>query len=161
MKINIGQFLWKVIVGIHEEVFIRSPVYFLKNLKWKNYSTGEAIRDAFIIIGCILAILLLDFLAIYGIYKLLHWLVIVIRTKEIRKKVVEGVIIEKKHEEIYIRYYKYEKYNVYVKYDGLEAVFDNEKLYQKTKKNNKITLLLVERIDRKGRVIKRTLKLPK
>jgi len=53
-----------------------------------------------------------------------------------------------------------EEYNVYVEYDGLEEVFDNKKLYQKTKKNQKIALLLVERIDRRGRVIKRTLELP-
>ena len=114
----------------------------------------------------------IGFWVIYGIYTLFHWLVIVIRTKEIREKLVEGVVTGKEHEKEHLNVtynvvlkmpmatFTDEEYNVYVEYDGLEEVFDNKKLYQKTKKNQKIALLLVERIDRRGRVIKRTLELP-
>lgn len=166
---NIGDFLWDTVVFIHEELFeivLDLPTY------CKDDGVGFAILWAFVGIVGILILLFLDFLVIYGIYALFHWLVIVIRTKEIREKIVEGVVTEKEHEKEHwnmtynvalkmpITTYTDEEYNVYVEYDGLEAVFDDKKLYKKTKKNKKIDLLLVERIDRKGRVIKRTLELP-
>lgn len=169
---NIGDFLWdtwEAVVYIHKEAFemvVNFPIC------CENDGVGSAIFEAFLGIILALCLLSLDFFVIYVIYTLFHWLVIVIRTKEIREKIVEGVVTEKEHEKehwnvtynvalkIPIKTYTDEEYNVYVEYDGLEAVFDNKKLYKRTKKNKKIDLLLVERIDRRGRVIKRTLELP-
>lgn len=160
---------WDVVVHIHKEAFemvVNFPIF------CENNGVGSAIFEAFLIIIWALCLLSFDFFVIYEIYTLFHWLVIVIRTKEIREKMVEGVVTEKEHQKehfkvIYnvalnmpITTYTDEEYNVYVEYDGLEAVFDNKKLYKRTKKNKKIDLLLVERIDRRGRVIKRTLELP-
>ncbi len=165
MLSNIGIFLWY----IHKKSFemvLDFPTY------CEDDGAGIAILIAFLGIVNILILLFLEFLVIYGIYTLFHWLAIVIRTKEIREKIVEGVVTEKEHEKEHynVTYnvvfkmpmstYTAEEYNVYVEYDGIEEVFDNKKLYKKTKKNKKIDLLLVERIDRRGRVIKRTLELP-
>ena len=175
---NIGDFLWftwEAVIYSHKEAF-----EMVVNFPYcENNGVGSAIFDAFLGIIMALYLLSIDFFVIYGIYTLFHWLVtlfhwlvIVIRTKEIREKIVEGVVTEKEHEKehcdvmynvalnIPITIDTDEKYHVYVKYDGLEAVFDNKKLYKGTKKNQKIDLLLVERIDRRGRVIKRTLELP-
>lgn len=163
---NIGTFLWDLLVFIHLEVY-EMIVDFPTSCK--NDGIFITILWLFIGIFCILAIWSFCFLIICGIF---HWLVIVIRTKKIRTKVVKGVVTKKKHKEkqIIIKYdyvlkiilptYTDEEYNVYVEYDSLEEVFDNKELYNETYENQKIDLLLIENIDRRGRVIKRTLELP-
>lgn len=53
-----------------------------------------------------------------------------------------------------------EQFNVTVQYKDMSETFDDEDLYNSCKKNDSISLILIEKFDKKGKLIEATLDLP-
>lgn len=140
----------------------------------EDYRHGDIIDVVLdIILGIlgILCALLIDFLVIYGTYILFRRILIILKTKEIKHYNVIGIIKSKEHQVSYVSHmytgkvlipiYHEEEYNVYVEYDEVEEVFNNEKIFKKYEEEDQISLILIEKLDKNNDIIERTLELPK
>ena len=95
---------------------------------------------------------------------------IVLRTKEIRKEPVAGVVTGKLYVEEHTTYIwtkaatiplvHSEEYNVSLSYNGITKVIDNKEVFAQYEDGQEIPLILKEKLSRKGRIIEATLELP-
>lgn len=131
---------------------------------------GGAVLQIFCGIVLILFALFIDLLAIYCIYRLLRFISIMLKTKKVKRYNVAGIIRSKSHKNSYmstmytgkmlIPVYHDEEYNVCVEYDGITEVFNSKTMFNKYKKGDSISIILVESLDKNDVVIERTLELP-
>lgn len=131
---------------------------------------SDALLESVCGIVLILCILALDLLAIYGVYRLLRHILIMLRTKETKRYRVTGTVTGKEHKGSYITttyvnkmllpVHHGEEYNVYVEYKGVTKVYDSKEMFKKYKKGDSISLILVKKLDKNKVVIERTLELP-
>lgn len=159
---KIGEF----VVEIHREVF--KPF-----LSIPTFNSGITAGDVCVMSAFIMAAIMLivcDALILYGIYKGIHWITILIRTKEVRRSSVIGEVIYKEHikeDSTFLWFLKppvildtSERNYVLIAYDGVEKLINNKHLYEGTEKGEKLNMVLVERLNKNGKIIKKTLKLP-
>lgn len=135
-----------------------------------DYGAVYVVPQIGITILLCVAVLATDALIFFGIYMLLQRLVITILTKEIKRTPVTGKVTGKEHIKARKKYMyngkvwypiRYpSRHYIYVKYGEIEKEFDSKKLYKKYKKHDPISLILVERIGIKGRIIETKLELP-
>lgn len=130
----------------------------------------EAILQIICGIAIILCALAVDLLAIYGIYRLVRRISIVLKTKEVKRYNVTGTIESKDYQSSYISsvytgkmllpVYHDEEYNVCVEYDGVTEVFNSKRMFDQYERGDSISLILVEKLGKNDVVIERTLELP-
>lgn len=118
----------------------------------------------------IVGILMVDFFIIYGFYLLIHQVLIIIRTKEIKRYPVIGNVKSKRyvHEHMMYQYtrrtiesiYSTERYNIQVKYEDKIKTFNNKDAFDRYRKNDDIPLILVEMVDKNEKVLDKRLELP-
>lgn len=112
---------------------------------------GMFIFELFFCIILIISVLCFDVIMIYGIYALIYKISVIIRTKEVkRKKVALKMPITRHHSE---------EYNVKVEYDGVSEIFDDCELFKKYKEDDDISLILIQRLDKNGKIIEQELEM--
>ena len=139
----------------------------------KDYRRNR-MSDAVLQLACgiviILVVLFIDLLIIYGIYRLFRRISIILKTKEVKRYKVVGIIKSKDYQSSYISsvytgkmllpVYHDEEYNVCVEFDGVTKVFNSEKMFGQYERGDSILLILVEKLGKNNIVIERTLELP-
>lgn len=160
-------FLKSLFVGVHTLGF--------EMIGWaiKDYRCNNMILAVIEVIGgicTILSFLFVDALVIYCIYQLLRHLSITLRTKEVNRYNVTGVIKSKDYQSSYISYihtgkmlipvHHDEEYNVRVEYKGLTNVYNSKEMFDKYETGDSISLILVEKLGKNDVVIEYTLELP-
>lgn len=136
-----------------------------------SYDLVESLID--MVSGVILIVLLLvvDLSIIYGIWSLFCRISIWIRTGEIKRYPVTGKVTDKEYEEdtgyVYntilncmMLSYSSEEYNISVEYKEIEEIFDDEDLFNQYEEGDSISLILVQKLNKKGEIIEETLELP-
>lgn len=164
---SLGSFLMDCFIFIHTSGF--------KMISWaiqdcRRNRIVDAVIEAVCGILFILCVLALDLLALYGLYRLIRRISITLKTKETKRYRVTGVVTGKDYEDSYITatytgkmvipIFHNKAYNVYVKYKGVTGVFDSEEMFDKYKKGDPISLVLVKKLDKNNVVIECTLELP-
>lgn len=164
---NVGSFLKFFFVWIHTCGF--------EMIGWaiKDYQRNrmsDSVMQMICGIAITLCALAIDLLAIYGIYRLVRRISIMLKTKEIKRYNVTGIIKSKDYQSSYISsvytgkmllpVYHDEEYNVCVEYDGVTKVFDSERMFDQYEKGDSISLILIEKLGKNDIIIERTLELP-
>lgn len=164
---KIGTFLKLFFVWLHTSGF--------EMIGWaiEDYRRNRII-DAILQIICGIAIILfalaIDLLVIYGIYRLVRRISIILKTKEVKRYNVTGIIKSKDYQSSYISsvytgkmlllVYHDEEYNVCVEYDGVTEVFNSKRMFDQYERGDSISLILVKKLGKNDVVIERTLELP-
>lgn len=163
---NVFEFLSNILITLHIVPFdmIRD---FPNEIR---YSLGFAIFQLFSGIVLLLVALTVDIIIIGLICVIIYNISICIRTDEIKRHPVVGIVTSTKHEEEHTTYvfngkfmspiFHSEEYCVNVQYGNIPEVFYSKKLFEKYAKNDPISLILVERLDKNKHVIKQNLELP-
>ena len=164
---KIGDFLKFLFVWLHTSGF--------EMIGWaiEDYRRNdmiEAILQIICGIAIILCALAIDLLAIYGIYRLVRRISIILKTKEVKRYNVTGIIKSKDYQSSYISsvytgkmllpVYHDEEYNVCVEYDGVTEVFNSKRMFEQYERDDSISLILVEKLGKNDIIIERTLELP-
>lgn len=144
--------IFKLFVFI-QTIGFKSAVLAIKG--YQNIGIGRAIIAMICAIILMLLAIFIDFCILYGICLLVQSICIAIRTKKINRCRVTGTVTEK----ILQITNGFTEYNLYVSYNGVERKFDRKDLFNKHKIGDTISVELVERLDKKNKIIKRTLEL--
>lgn len=164
---NFFGILWGLFIFIHKIGFdmIKEAI-----LDYQHYGIGITILCVILGILFEVSVFILDILVIWEICKLIQRISIIIRIKNINYHPVIGIVTEKKHKNAYttctytgkimVPMYHPEEHNIYVQYAEVKEVFDNEDLFNQYEKEDNISLILVEKLDKNNKVIERTLELP-
>lgn len=135
-----------------------------------RYSLGFAIFQLFFGILLLLVALVVDIMIIGSICLIIYHISICIRTDEIKRHPVVGIVTSTEHKEAHTTYvfngkfmspiFHSEEYRINVQYSDIPKVFYGRELFEEYKKNDPISLILVERLDKNKHVIKQSLELP-
>ena len=108
----------------------------------------------------------------YGLYKLIHRLSVMFRTKETRRYNVQGNIYNKEYNYYYITRYvlcgkvpfyyneKHNEYNIFIRYKNVTKKCNSKYLFEQYDKGDKISLILVQKLDKNNNIIDEYLELP-
>ena len=111
---------------------------------YRQSDLGWAIVQLILWIVILIFLLILDALIGFGVYALIRRIVITCRTKKVRHRKVYGIVTGKDYKEDYVTYtyigksmipvFYPEEYNVEVQYKEMEESFNDEELFNNTKK---------------------------
>lgn len=166
------EILW---ILIELNTFIIEPLY-PDNIIWMYRQNGLIFTIFCIVIILVMEValvgseLLIIYGLFYGLYKLIRMLSIMVRTKETNRYIVQGTITKKEYESSYTTYtytgkvlipiYHAEEYNVFIRYKNITKICDNESLFEQYDKGDKISLILVQKLDKYENIIDEYLELP-
>ena len=95
-----------------------------------------------------------------------------VRTKETHRYSVQGTIYNKKYNHYYITRYvlygkvpfyyneKHNKYNIFIRYKNVTKTCNSKYLFEQYDKGDKISLILVKKLDKYENIIDEYLELP-
>ena len=162
---------------IELNTFIIEPLY-PDNIIWMYRQNGLifTIFGIFIILLMEVVLVVVELLIIYeffyGLYKLIRMISVMFRTKETYRYNVQGTIYNKEYNYYYIPRYmlcgkvpfyyhdKHEEYNVFIKYKNVTKKYNNKSLFEQYDKGDKISLILVQKLDKNNNIIDEYLELP-
>lgn len=135
-----------------------------------GYAISQVLLGIFLLIIIVITIIVIFLAVIYCIHSLICEIVITVRTKQTKYFKVFGIVTKKeasaafyvlsKIGDIYSPIFFPAKYEVYIKYKNIVSCFDDPALFFKVEKGDRISLILVKRYDKKGKIIKKSLELP-
>lgn len=123
-------------------------------------------------VGLVLTELFIIYGFFYGLYKFIRMISVMFRTKETYRYNVQGTIYNKKYNYYYITNYmlygkvpfyyhdKHEEYNVFIKYKNVTKKYNNKSLFEQYDEGDKISLILVQKLDKNNNIINEYLELP-